>query len=363
MTTNFDYARTQRLLAVCAMLMLCASASMTAQRRSTCPPSPMGIQFADVAGEGKASAIAINQNGVVVRRSGGRGFRRDETWVQQPYFGTDTSGHQNIYFADVNGDGKADAIVSNTTEVAVRLSDGTQFVQTDLWAREPYFGVALERVNNFFADVTGDGKADAIVVNPSGITVRRSDGSKFLRNEQWTREAYIGGLGNYFADVTGDGKADAIVVNTNGIAVRRSDGEKFEHNELWTTDPYYGSVGSSVYFADVNGDGKADAIVVNANEVAVRLSDGRRFLPARIWLRQPYFGSIATAFVDVNGDGKADAVVVNPSGITVRLSDGDRFGSPEDWTRSAFFGDLGSGCNEDQRRRDRDHDRGRGRGR
>src|SRR5437899_4306186 len=126
MTTYFDYARTQRLLAVCSMLMLCASASMTAQRRSTCPPSPMGIQFADVAGEGKVAAIAINQNGVVVRRSGGRGgFRRDETWVQQPYFGTDTSGHQNIYFADVDGDGKADAIVSNTTEVAVRLSDGT----------------------------------------------------------------------------------------------------------------------------------------------------------------------------------------------------------------------------------------------
>ena len=122
-------------------------------------------------------------NSVAVRRSDGRRFRRDETWVHQPYFGTDTAGHQNIYFADVNGDGKADAIVSNTSEVAVRLSDGTQFVQHDLWTREPYFGVALEHVNNFFADVTGDGKADAIVVNPSGITVRRSDGTKFLRNE------------------------------------------------------------------------------------------------------------------------------------------------------------------------------------
>jgi hypothetical protein len=354
MTTNFNHARAQRLLAGCAMLILCAGPSLLAQRhsgRSECTPSAVGTQFADVTGEGKAAAIAINRNGVAVSRSDGRRFRRDETWVHQPYFGTDTSGHPNIYFADVDGDGKADAIVSNASEVAVRLSDGTQFVQHDLWTREPYFGVALQHVNNFFADVTGDGKADAIVVNPSGISVRRSDGRRFQRDEQWTREAYIGGLGNYFADVTGDGKADAIVVNNNGITVRRSDGERFERAELWSTEPYYGTVGSSVYFADVNGDGKADAIVVNANEVAVRLSDGRRFLPARIWIRQAYYGSIATAFVDVDGDGKADAVVVNPSGITVRRSDGERFLSPEEWVRNPFYGDLATGCREEQQRR------------
>jgi hypothetical protein len=320
----------------------------------------MGIQFADVAGEGKVAAIAINQNGVIVRRSGDRGgFRRDETWVQQPYFGTDTSGHQNIYFADVDGDGKADAIVSNTTDIEVRLSDGTRFVGHDLWMPIGYFGVALQHVNNFFVDVTGDGKADAIVVNPTGITVRRSDGTKFLRNEEWATDGYLGGLGNYFADVTGDGRADAIVVNPNGITVRRSDGRKFERSELWSVESY----STPVYFADVNGDGKADAVVVNGNEIVVRLSDGRRFLSARVWLRQRDRDSFFTAFADVDGDGKADAIFVTQSGITVRLSDGERFLSPEDWTRSAFFGDLGSGCNEDQRRRDRDHDRGRGRGR
>src|SRR5215831_14157500 len=145
MTTNFNSARVQRLLAGCAMLVLCASTSMMSQRhydRPNCTPSAMGIQFADIGGEGRAAAIAINQNGVTVRFSDGRRFRQEETWVQQPYFGTDTTGHQNIYFADVNGDGKADAIVSNTTEVAVRLSDGSQFVQHDLWTREGYFGTA-----------------------------------------------------------------------------------------------------------------------------------------------------------------------------------------------------------------------------
>lgn len=36
--------------------------------------------------------------------------------------------------------------------------------------------------------------------------------------------AYIGAISNYFADVSGDGKADAIVVNWDGIAVRDSHG-------------------------------------------------------------------------------------------------------------------------------------------
>lgn len=48
--------------------------------------------------------------------------------------------------------------------------------------------------------------------------------------------------GTYFADVTGDGKADAIVVNTTGVTVRRSNGRTFLPNELWTVNAYYGDV-------------------------------------------------------------------------------------------------------------------------
>ena len=81
--------------------------------------------------------------------------------------------------------------------------------------------------------------------------------------------------------MTGDGKADAIVVNTDGpapnfVVVRRSTGKGFAPNEPWIPDtPYYGSRGT--YFADVNGDGKADAIVVNDDGVTVRLSNGSKF--------------------------------------------------------------------------------------
>lgn len=339
------FLRACGVFVVLTLGVACSSTWLMAQLPAGCRPSATGIQFADVAGEHRMAAIAAQFSGIAVRRSDTQRFLPTEFWAVNPYYGTDIAGQRNIYFADVDGDGRADAIVSNKTGIAVRLSDGTQFLPPQVWTKEPYFGTLSTGINNYFADVTGDGKADAIVVNFTELTVRRSDGTKFLPNEAWTREPYYGNMGTYFADVTGDGKADAIVVNASGVTVRRSDGSKFLPNEPWTLNPYYGSIGDPVYFADVNGDGKADAIVINNNGISVRVSDGTKFRAPTLWTDGAYYGSIATVFVDVDGDGKADAVAVNPTGITVRRSDGRQFLPPETWTLNPFFGDLAPICN------------------
>ena len=86
------------------------------------------------------------------------------------------------------------------------------------WTGGPYFGTR----GTFFADVTGDGRADAIAVNDPTVTVRRSTGSGFDANEDWTGGPYFGTRGTFFADVTGDSRADAIAVNDDRVLVRRS---------------------------------------------------------------------------------------------------------------------------------------------
>jgi hypothetical protein len=90
-----------------------------------------------------------------------------------------------------------------------------------------------------------------------------------------TAPASPGSRGIFFADVDGDGRADAIVVNDNTITVRRSTGNGFGPNEDWTGFPFYANKGT--YFADVDGDGRADAIVVNDNTITVRRSTGNGF--------------------------------------------------------------------------------------
>ena len=116
------------------------------------------------------------------------------------------------------------------------------------------------------------------------ITPAHADGGQaFGPNESWTNNPYYGNQGTFFADVTGDGRADAIVVNdsrvpSGRVVVRRSTGTQFLPNEQWTTEPFYGSRGT--FFADINGDRRADAIAITDQRVMVRLSDGTRFTAA-----------------------------------------------------------------------------------
>ena len=132
----------------------------------------------------------------------------------------------------------AAALLLSLALLSVALSAGPAEGQTlgvfgpnEAWTNDPYYGELslgpdLVLINNHFADVDGDGKADAIVVNDgkwAAVTVRRSTGSGFEPNIDWTNGAYYGNLGTYFADATGDGKADAIAVNDNTpVTVRRS---------------------------------------------------------------------------------------------------------------------------------------------
>jgi FG-GAP-like repeat len=278
-----------------------------------------GTVFADLTGNGRADAIVVNDDTVTVRRNTGNGFGPNEDWTQGPYFG-----QRGTFFADLTGDGRADAIVVNDDTITVRRNAGNGFGPNEDWTHGPFYGA----VGTFFADLTGDGRADAIVVNGDTVTVRRNTGADFGAdpgaNEDWTHGPFFGQLGTFFTDVSGDGRADAIVVNPDTITVRRNTGGDFGAdagaNEDWTHGPYNGARGT--YFADLTGDQRADAIVVNDDTVTVRLNAGGDFGPDsssnQDWTGGPYYGSRGTHFTDVTGDAKADAIVVNEDTVTVR---------------------------------------------
>lgn len=281
-----------------------------------------------------------------------RSFGAAKNWTGIPFYGS-----YGTFFADVTGDGKADAIASNTDRVWFRRSDGCSFGPNEALTSTPFFGTH----GIFFADVSGDGKADPIALNEDGITVRRSDDN---RRANWSNARLYSGIAMDFADVDGDGKADAIEATFSGIMVRRSNGvNAFGPAENWTTQvPEYGTRGT--YFADVTGDRRADAIFVNDGGVTVRRSmkgstgpfaTPEGFRLNETWTADPYYGSRANFFVDTTGDGKADAVVVNDDGIAVRDAVVNAFRSPHPdthvvadrdapirawgyWTLDAFYG-------------------------
>lgn len=288
---------------------------------------------ADLAGNQKPtqSSEAV----ATVRKSTRASLDAPQDWASLPVpFGSST-------LVDVNGDHMADLVSVQAHGIEVRTSAGNSFSAARLWA-SPFFSDRQPVMSADFADVTGDGRADAIVVNGDGIYVRPSNGTAFNpKAHLWTSTAFYGAKGTRFADVTGDGAADALAINDEGIYVLRSLGDHFASTpENWSDGPFFGD--RTTLFADVNGDGKADALAVNTDGVYLLRQhvDGSSTVEAIS--ASPFFGDLDTTASDMDGDGRADLVAIDRSGIFVRRSLGESgLGAGENWS-GAFFGNRGT---------------------
>jgi len=298
----------------------------------------MGTFFADVDGDGRSDAIALNPSTVTVRRSNGTSFSRSEDWTHGPYSGT-----RGTFFADVTGDHWADAIVVNDDTVTVRRAGADCFIgcwnygfrANEDWTSGPYYGSTLTT----FADVTGDGRADAVVINGSIVTVRRSDGQRFLANETWATGFTPGEVGTYFFDVDYDGSADLIAVNRGSIIVRASSGSAFGPATDWTGNAWFPAQTPGlmdVAFAQFYWFGGSSAMIYVSNQTVnvfptINAAGQSRYAGAVStstpfvafgspldFTGGPYYGTLGTFFADVDGDGSADAIVVNTNNVTVR---------------------------------------------
>jgi hypothetical protein len=283
--------------------------------------------FADVTGDGRADAIVVNPTGVFVAVSNNsNAFAAAQNWTGIGYFGS-----HGTYFADVTGDGRADAIVVNSTSTTVRRSTGAGFSGNETWSAVPFFGTA----GTFFADVTGDGRADAIAINANAITVRVSNGSSFGANQTWLTAATPSVFDILFGDVTGDGRADLVYVTSGGVLLRASTGAAFGASSNATGGAFFGQRGT--FLSDTTGDGRADIIAVNDAAITVRRSNGASFNANEAWTTNAYFGVHGTFFANVVGT-RSDAIAVNDDGVWVRSSGGAAFSAAAQQWIGPYFG-------------------------
>ncbi|MFH9663424.1 FG-GAP-like repeat-containing protein [Streptomyces sp. NPDC017248] len=242
------------------------------------------VRFADLDGDGKADYLVLGDGASIVAylnrgtdASGGGGWQYRGEYAAGGNF---TIGQ--VRLADVNGDGKADyLVVHDGGEVDAWINHGGDYVDGNgwhpTWEAWPQFarggtGATVDQIQ--FADIDGDGRADYLKVDPTtgALTEWRNNGGDRPGVNGWEPRGQIarGGLGHdwpylHLADVNCDHRTDYLVTNFNGgVQTFLDHGGDHDGIDGWqpigVTAPGIGD--PLVQFADLDGDGRADYLVV-----------------------------------------------------------------------------------------------------
>ncbi|MEU5421198.1 FG-GAP-like repeat-containing protein [Streptomyces sp. NPDC020667] len=236
---------------------------------------PLGDYQVDINGDGRADYVVVDEYGAVTAWLNS-GDKNHVAWTKAGRNGRIATGvgvpGDQVRFADVNGDGRADyLVVDKSGAVHAWLNDSTtgQDKWTDSGIFAPGGHVPGDQVR--FADVNGDGRADYLVVDAYGA-VRAWINNRVGGQVSWTDAGAIatgvGASGDKvrFADLNGDGRADYLVVDDSG-SVHAWLNDSPVGQDKWTNEGLIatgtGAPAEQVRFADINGDGKADYLTVD----------------------------------------------------------------------------------------------------
>jgi FG-GAP-like repeat/Astacin (Peptidase family M12A) len=213
----------------------------------------------DVDGDGDADAVTVSAGG-----TWSVAFSDRSSFGQSQWWGELSFGYGRAMLADVNGDRRLDAVVADTSgawRVAL-ATEGSLSIEAE-WASN----VGQNAADFFAADVDGDGKADALAASSSGgrWTVALSTGEAFGPARQWASGHGAAASGRFVADADGDGLADAIVYERAHGAwwVASSSGNGFATDVGAGTSiaPSLLDIQPTVLVGDTDGDGLADVVV------------------------------------------------------------------------------------------------------
>ncbi|MFF4488568.1 FG-GAP-like repeat-containing protein [Streptomyces sp. NPDC001544] len=248
---------------------------------------PHRVRFADLDGDGKADYLILGDGASIVAylnrgtdAPGGAGWQYRGEYAAGGNFTID-----QVRLADVNGDGKADyLVVHDGGEVDAWINHGGDSVDHNgwhpTWEAWPQFarggtGATVDQIQ--FADIDGDGKADYLKVDPTtgALTEWRNAGGDRPGVNGWEPRGQIarGGTSHdwpylHLADVNCDHRTDYLVTNNNGgVTTFLDHGGDHDGVDGWqpigVTAPGIGN--PLVQFADLDGDGRADYLVVDYN--------------------------------------------------------------------------------------------------
>lgn len=336
------------LLLSCVVLLVAAalprSAGATASfseftRNDLAVGYAYGAAVADLNHDGSGDlALASNTSDVTVLLGDGSGrFGSPNT------FPTGSFGCMSVVAVDVNGDSNPDLLVGHQgSTVSVLLGAGNGTFAAPLTFTMSGIGKFLRT-----ADLNNDGRPDAVMNGGNSIFVRLGNGDGTFGPEVGSPVTGCSVQEMMTADFNEDGRTDVAVLNPCpfgkvSILLGNGDGTFRPQADFPTGNPFYGDAG------DVNGDGHVDLAISNANaNVSVLLGNGDGTFQPRTDIEVGW-DPIGVKIGDLNADGFPDIAVASHSTHAVYLLAGRGDGTFEPRLgvatgRSPFFvqeGDL-----------------------
>ncbi|SCL55141.1 Lysophospholipase L1 [Micromonospora yangpuensis] len=314
------------------------------------------VHFADVDGDGLDDYLVLDDQAKVKAWTNAHTLGDGYGWRYRGVVATGVGAvPENVRFADVDGDTLDDYLVlDGTGRVSAWINEYTPAGNFG-WSYAGVIatGVGATREQVRFADLSGDGKDDYLVVDDQGRVTAYANEYHGGGTYGWSWMGQVAsGVGATrdrvrFADVNGDARDDYLVVhdeahvnvwlNTVPRVVVQAPGGRpptIEWQNHGRTLTARGANRDQVRFADVNGDGKEDYLLVDsAGRAAAALND--QYGRPQAWDWQGVVGqnpdtSTSNGMVDLTGDGRADWIAVRSDGTVAawinRQSQGGGYG-------------------------------------
>ncbi|MBC7554343.1 MAG: VCBS repeat-containing protein, partial [Taibaiella sp.] len=295
--------------------------------------SPLGTAIADIDGDGKSDFIVINSglNTLSVFKNIGTGPGIGSgTFASPVNFSTSTGPHY-LKIADIDGDGRQDIIVANTSTSANKVSilrNTSTPASVSFAAKVDYSSGGTAPIDIAIADFDADGKPDIAVVNQNSarVSVLRNMSSLGIINTTSFATAVSFNTGTvpfkvFAGDLDGDGKPDLAVTNyisgTVSVFHNTATPGTITSTTFATPVSLTGlNAPTGIAAADIDGDNKPEIIATNSGTEKISIfkntftTAGTLSFATKVDFTTDSSAADLT-IADINGDGKADIAVAN----------------------------------------------------
>lgn len=306
----------------------------------------------DVDGDGRDDVVAFGRGGVEVALAIEDAFAAGSVWTDTIRVTSKPWGYSEAVFprfvADVDGDGRSDALYFDEDVVYVARSTGSAFLDKEAWSQpgelgsarlyEQFAGSGASGVGEvLLGDVDADGLVDVVLFDDGGAAVALNTGTGFASPSYWSQDFgsdhdsafHFGQRSRHLADVNGDGLLDLVGFTPEGTWLAFGTGAGFE--STIASHPEFGypwGARELNFLADVDGDGRDDIVAFDSTHMRVGRGGVDGFGPEEYWLSD--FGAGGRDFrndlrivEDLNGDGLADFLISDVQGVSAWHSTGE----------------------------------------